>query len=108
MEQRIWLRQKWTRKVAMLDGTGLLKVSSSSIYDKLQYYLSGGQAVIIDEDPADNGERRPPRIQIKLDPTVQLESLEGGSAVIFRLLSEEDIGPWIQALSRSCAAHASP
>ena len=99
MEQRVWLRQKWTRKVAMLDGSGVLKISSSSVYDKLQYSLAGGQAVLIEENPSENGHRPPPRFQIKLDPSLQLDSLEGTSILTFRLLSADDVVPWIRALS---------
>ena len=102
MEQRVWMRQKWTRKVAMLDSSGILKISSSSVYDKLQYCISGGQAVLIEEfasDSAQNGQLPPPRFQIKLDPSLQLDSLEGKSALVFRLVSADDLAPWIRALS---------
>ena len=100
MEQRVWMRQKWIRKVAMLDSSGILKISSSSVYDKLQYCLTGGQAVLIEDGPSSkNGNQPPPRFQIRLDPSLQFDSLEGSSVLIFRLISADDVGPWIRALS---------
>ena len=99
MEQRVWLRHKWIRKVAMLDNSGVLNISSSSVYDKLQYCLAGGQAVLIEDGPSENGFQPHPSFQIKLDPTLQFDSLEGTSILTFRLVSADDVGPWIRALS---------
>ncbi len=116
MEQRVWLRLKWIRHFAMIDPTGLLKISSHSFFDKCEYQLAGAQAVLIDGaalEPASGSERSAPRLQIRLNPTFQLE--EAGT-VTFRLLSTGDIGSWILALGRffpfaSAAAeisHAAP
>jgi hypothetical protein len=102
MEQRVWLRRKWTRRIAMLDGSGVLKISSSFVYDKLQYSLVGGLAVLIEDSgdrPSKNGHKPPPRFQIRLDPSLQFDSLEGTSILTFRLVSADDVGPWIRALS---------
>ena len=97
MEQRVWFRLKWVRQTAMIDSHGLLNISSSSRYDKLQYSLFGAKAVLIDADTRSNGTEEPPTIQVFLDPRKQID---GAAIVTFRLASSADVGPWVLALSR--------
>jgi hypothetical protein len=101
MQQRVWMRLKWIKQIAMITPDGLLKISSTSIYDKCEYQLAGAQAVIIDGlgQKPDSGaqECAAPKLEIRFDPTLQLE---GVAIVTFRLLSVDDIGPWTRALSR--------
>jgi hypothetical protein len=81
----------------MIDADGLLKISSSSVYDKLQYKLSGSQAVVIDNVAReDDDAEEAAMVQIKLDPRLQLE---GAMAVVFRLPKKEDRDAWISVLS---------
>lgn len=80
----------------MIDSTGLLKISSSSVYDKLQYRLIGAQAVIVDSTlSTHDGVTTPATIQIRLDPRLQLE---GTLAVVFRLATRQDDELWSNAL----------
>ena len=100
MEQRVWMRHKWIRHFAMITPAGLLRISSRSFYDKREYQLAGAQAVIIDGaalEPATGSEGPAPRIQIRLNPALQLEV---AGNITLRLLSSDDIGSWILALSR--------
>ncbi len=46
-EQWVWLRRQWTRQFASLNAGGMLRISSSSLYAKQQFFLSGAQAVLI-------------------------------------------------------------
>ena len=71
-------------------------ISSSVCYDKNLYRVNGGHAILIDSSEVEE-DRIPPSIQIKLDPSLQMEE---GSSVTFRLFSAEDVSPWIHALSR--------
>ena len=97
VEQRVWLRLKWVRQYAAIDPSGFLRISTSSVHEKLQYNLTGARAVLCDADVWSNSKGQLPTIQIRLDPTKQ----EDGSTVVnFRLPSTSDIGPWLQALSR--------
>ena len=97
IERRIWLRNKWIRQYAIIEASGMLMISSSVCYDKNLYRVNGGHAILIDSTADDEAAHIPPRIQIKLDPSLQME---GGGSVTFRLTSTEDLSPWIYALSR--------
>jgi hypothetical protein len=102
IERRVWLRQKWTRQYAIIEASGVLMISSSVCYDKNLYRVNGGHAILIESSEVEE-DRIPPSIQIKLDPSLQMEE---GSSVTFRLFSAEDVSPWIHALSR-CAGSVS-
>ena len=97
VEQRIWLRRQWRRQIAVIEAPGLLKISSSSVYDKLEYSLSGAVAVLQDGCQSNDGITQPPMFHIKLDPSAQAE---GVAVISFRLISVNDIMPWLEALSR--------
>jgi hypothetical protein len=77
----------------------MLMISSSVCYDKNLYRVNGGHAILIDSAEDEEEAQILPSIQIKLDPSLQME---GCSSVTFRLTSTEDVSPWIHALSR-CA-----
>jgi hypothetical protein len=101
MQERIWMRLRWTRQFAMITPAGLIKISSTSAYGKCEYWLAGAQAVIIDGqalDPAPCAESPAPKLEIRFDPKLHIE---GAVTVTFRLLSNDDLGPWTSALSRS-------
>jgi hypothetical protein len=101
MEQRIWLRRKWLRQSALIDASGVLKITSASVYERLEYSLHGAVAVLfdgIDVDPnIDEGEAQQPMFQIKLDPKLQIDN---NMILTFRLISSDDIRPWVHALNR--------
>ena len=97
MEQRIWLRQKWTRQFAMVDASGMLIISSPSRYDRQKYFLSGARAFFIDKGAIEIDDAAP-LICIVLSPSLQLD---GATRVAFRLTSAADAAPWMAALSRS-------
>jgi hypothetical protein len=103
IERRVWLRNKWIRQYAVIEASGMLMISSSVCYDKNLYRVNGGHAILIDSAPDENEAHTQPRIQIKLDPSLQME---GGGNVTFRLTSAEDVSPWIHALGR-CACFTS-
>ncbi len=103
IEQRVWLRLKWIRQFAMISPAGLLKISSQSLYDKRQYQLAGAQAVLIEGAaleaavPANGAAHHAPRLQIRFNPALQLE---GFVTITLQLLSADDVGSWVRALSR--------
>jgi hypothetical protein len=101
MEQRIWLRRKWLRQSALIDASGVLKITSASVYERLEYSLHGAVAVLFDGndvDPnIDEGEAQQPMFQIKLDPKLQIDN---NMILTFRLISSDDIRPWVHALNR--------
>jgi hypothetical protein len=74
MEQRIWLRKKWLRQSALIETSGILKISSAAVYQRLEYSLHGAVAVLfdgIDVDPQrEEGETLKPLFQVKLDPSL--------------------------------------
>ena len=74
----------------------MLKISSASVYEKLEYCLCGATAVLIVGDQSDDGSQQP-TIEIKLDPSTQIEHI---TVLSFRLLSMDDISSWVAALSR--------
>jgi hypothetical protein len=96
LEQRVWLRRKWVRQTARIDETGILKVSSTYVHEKIEYNLCGAIAVFLTGDLAQNGGGQPV-LQIKLNPKFQFVNIP---ILSFRLLSTDDIGPWAAALSR--------
>ena len=97
LEQRIWMRRKWTRQTARLDACGLLKISSASIYEKLEYNLRGATAVFMDGDRIDIGTGQQPNVQITLDPRLQIDNV---AVLSFRLISMDDLALWAVELSR--------
>jgi hypothetical protein len=101
MEQRIWLRRKWLRQSALIDASGILKISSAAVYQRLEYSLHGAVAVLFDGNDVDpqseEGETQQPLFQIKLDPKLQLDD---NTILTFRLISSNDIRPWVRALNR--------
>jgi hypothetical protein len=101
LEQRIWLRRKWLRQSALIDASGILKITSANVYEKLEYSLHGAVAVLfdgIDVDPnSEEGATKQPMFQIKLDPKLQIDD---NTILTFRLTSSDDIRPWIHALNR--------
>jgi hypothetical protein len=99
IERRVWFRTKWIRQYAVIEASGMLMISSSVCYDKNLYRVNGGHAILIDSAEDEEDAQILPSIQIKLDPSLQME---GGSSVTFRLTSTEDVSSWIHALSR-CA-----
>jgi hypothetical protein len=96
LEQRVWLRRKWVRQSARIDETGILKVSSTYVHEKLEYNLCGAIAVFLTGDLAHKGDGQP-ILQIKLNPKFQFVNTP---ILSFRLLSTDDIGLWAAALSR--------
>jgi hypothetical protein len=46
-EQRVWLHRKWVQQPARIDATGILKVSSTHIHERLEYNLCGSIAVFL-------------------------------------------------------------
>ena len=99
MEQRIWFRKKWLRQSAVIEAPGLLKISSASLHERLEYNLTGASAVFVQDSNSDETDQHP-LIQIKLDPKLQIQSVP---FMTFRLLSAEDIPPWVEAFSRQYA-----
>ena len=101
MEQRIWLRRKWLRQSALIDASGILKISSAAVYQRLEYSLHGAVAVLFDgndvEPQSEEGETQQPMFQIKLDPKLQIDN---NMILTFRLISSDDIRPWVHALNR--------
>jgi hypothetical protein len=99
IEQRIWMRLQWTRQFASLDAHGQLQISSSALYDKRLYLISGAQAVLIGDVGLDgNTPTLPISILIRLDRSRQYGD---ESEVTFRLCDAVDAEPWIAALARS-------
>ncbi len=94
-EQRIWLRRKWTRQLAMVETSGLLMISSPSRYDKREYCLTGAQALLVEKGQIED--THAPLIRIALDPSLQLD---GAACITFRLTSAADAAPWITTLTR--------
>ena len=96
MEEHIWMRLKWTRQFAMIDASGMIRISSSSAYAKLAYNLRGAQAVVIqtDDEVANHVV-----IAIKMHPDFSLS--EGNTKLTFRLIALEEVGTWVRTLGRS-------
>ena len=97
IEQRIWLRRKWIKQTALINHCGILRISSASSYEKLEYSLDGANAVLLDDNILQDGAGHQPIFQIQLDPNQQIDNV---TSLTFRLLSSEDIRQWVAALSR--------
>jgi hypothetical protein len=92
------MRLQWTRQFAQIDSIGMLHITSSAVYDKRCYSLLGGNAILVDSPVGENAAASsPPRIQIRLDPSRQLD---GETNVVLRLFTTADAALWISALSR--------
>jgi hypothetical protein len=100
-EERVWMRQKWTRQFAQLDSKGMLRISSSQIHDKLQFHLAGAHAFVIEAADIGRDESasstQHPTIQILLNASLQFG---GEGSVTFRLGTMADATSWALALSR--------
>ena len=75
----------------------MLKISSASIYEKLEYNLRGATAVFMDGDRIDIGTGQQPNVQITLDPRLQIDNV---AVLSFRLISMDDLALWAVELSR--------
>jgi hypothetical protein len=91
------MRRKWIRQFAMITPAGLLKISSKSPYDKCEYQLAGAQAVLIDGSALKSAGLHAAMFQIRFEPALQFE---GAVTITFSIVSSDDIGPWVRALSR--------
>ena len=101
MEERIWLRTRWTKQFAMVDSSGVFRISCSSAFDKLTYDLNGANVVLIQGDSGNSATTISSTV-IEIQIKKGLPFSEGRPKLTFRPLSVEELAQWICTLNRLC------